>query len=75
MDLPLENDAHDDLSLELAAVDEELVKFVNKVSVDAYNQKLPDGNIYLVLGKAETSTRFQIDGTMFPFIEAFAQFG
>ena len=40
-DAPLEDTASED-SLESAAADNELVKFVNKVIVDAYNQKVRD---------------------------------
>ena len=74
MDSPLENDAHDDSSLESAAADNELVKFVNKVIIDAYNQKVSDIHIEPMPGKAKTGIRFRIDGTLQPYIEVPAQF-
>ena len=74
MDSPLENDAYDDSSLESAAADNELVKFVNKVIIDAYNQKVSDIHIEPMPGKAKTGIRFRIDGTLQPYIEVSAQF-
>ena len=74
MDAPLENDAHDDSSLESAAADNELVKFVNKVIIDAYHQKVSDIHIEPMPGKAKTGIRFRIDGTLQPYIEVPAQF-
>ena len=74
MDSPLENDAHDDSSLESAAADNELVKFVNKVIIDAYHQKVSDIHIEPMPGKAKTGIRFRIDGTLLPYIEVPAQF-
>ena len=74
MDSPIENDAHDDSALESAAADNELVKFVNKVIIDAYNQKVSDIHIEPMPGKAKTGIRFRIDGTLQPYIEVPAQF-
>ena len=65
---------HDDSSLESAAADNELGKFVNKVIMDAYNQKVSDIHIEPMPGKAKTSIRFRIDGTLQPYIEVPAQF-
>ena len=74
MDSPLENDAHDDSALESAAADNELVKFVNKVIIDAYKLKASDIHIEPMPGKAKTGIRFRIDGTLQPYIEVPAQF-
>ena len=74
MDAPLENDAIDESSLESAAADNELVKFVNKVIIDAYNQKVSDIHIEPMPGKAKTGIRFRIDGTLQSYIEVPAQF-
>ncbi|MDP3828193.1 MAG: GAF domain-containing protein, partial [Polaromonas sp.] len=63
MDSPLENDANDDSALESAAADNELVKFVNKVIIDAYKQKASDIHIEPMPGKAKTGIRFRIDGS------------
>ena len=74
MDSPLEHDSADDSALESAAADNELVKFVNKVIIDAYNQKVSDIHIEPMPGKAKTGIRFRIDGTLQPYIEVPAQF-
>lgn len=74
MDSPLDNDASDDSALESAAADNELVKFVNKVIIDAYKQKVSDIHIEPMPGKAKTGIRFRIDGTLQPYIEVPAQF-
>ncbi len=74
MDTPLEGESIDDSSLESAAADNELVKFVNKVIIDAYNQKVSDIHIEPMPGKAKTGIRFRIDGTLQPYIEVPAQF-
>ena len=74
MDSPLEHDANDDSALESAAADNELVKFVNKVIIDAHKQKASDIHIEPMPGKAKTGIRFRIDGTLHPYIEVPAQF-
>jgi type II secretory ATPase GspE/PulE/Tfp pilus assembly ATPase PilB-like protein len=74
MDSPLDGDPVDESSLESAAADNELVKFVNKVIIDAYNQKVSDIHIEPMPGKAKTGIRFRIDGTLQPYIEVPAQF-
>lgn len=74
MDSPMENDANDDPALESAAADNELVKFVNKVIIDAYNQKVSDIHIEPMPGKGKTGIRFRIDGSLQPYIEVPAQF-
>ena len=67
-DAPLEDTANED-SLESAAADNELVKFVNKVIVDAYNQKASDIHIEPMPGKFKTGIRFRIDGGLVPYVE------
>ena len=57
------------LELESAAADNELVKFVNKVIIDAYHQKASDIHIEPLPGKAKTGIRFRIDGSLQPYIE------
>ena len=74
MNAPLEDASFDDSSLESAAADNELVKFVNKVIVDAYNQKVSDIHIEPMPGKAKTGIRFRIDGTLAPYIEVPSHF-
>jgi type II secretory ATPase GspE/PulE/Tfp pilus assembly ATPase PilB-like protein/putative methionine-R-sulfoxide reductase with GAF domain len=59
---------------ESAAADNELVKFVNKVIIDAHNQKASDIHIEPMPGKFKTGIRFRIDGTLYPYIEVPAHF-
>jgi type II secretory ATPase GspE/PulE/Tfp pilus assembly ATPase PilB-like protein len=70
---PLEDEG-DDTALESAAADNELVKFVNKVIVDAYNQRASDIHVEPLLGKAKTGIRFRVDGSLQPYIEVPAQY-
>jgi type II secretory ATPase GspE/PulE/Tfp pilus assembly ATPase PilB-like protein len=70
---PMDDGSNDD-SLESAAADNELVKFVNKVIIDAYNQKVSDIHIEPMPGKLKTGIRFRIDGTLQPYIEVPAHF-
>jgi len=70
---PIEDGSNDD-SLESAAADNELVKFVNKVIIDAYTQKVSDIHIEPMPGKFKTGIRFRIDGTLQPYIEVPAHF-
>ena len=70
---PIDDGSNDD-SLESAAADNELVKFVNKVIIDAYNQKVSDIHIEPMPGKLKTGIRFRIDGTLMPYIEVPAHF-
>ncbi len=72
---PADDDGGDDFSsLESAAADNELVKFVNKVIVDAYNMKASDIHIEPLPGKAKTGIRLRIDGSLQPYIEVPAHF-
>jgi type II secretory ATPase GspE/PulE/Tfp pilus assembly ATPase PilB-like protein len=68
------DEGNNDDSLESAAADNELVKFVNKVIIDAYNQKASDIHIEPMPGKLKTGIRFRIDGTLQPYIEVPAHF-
>jgi type II secretory ATPase GspE/PulE/Tfp pilus assembly ATPase PilB-like protein len=70
---PIDDGSSDD-SLESAAADNELVKFVNKVIIDAYHQKASDIHIEPMPGKLKTGIRFRIDGTLMPYIEVPAHF-
>jgi type II secretory ATPase GspE/PulE/Tfp pilus assembly ATPase PilB-like protein len=57
-----------------AASDNELVKFVNKVIIDAYNRGVSDIHIEPYPGKGMTEIRFRVDGTLMPYIEVPPQF-
>jgi type II secretory ATPase GspE/PulE/Tfp pilus assembly ATPase PilB-like protein len=52
-----------------AAADNELVKLVNKIIVDAYNQGASDIHIEPYPGKGKTEVRFRKDGTLVNYIE------
>ncbi len=68
------DDGSEDTSLESAAADNELVKFVNKVIIDAYHQKVSDIHIEPMPGKFKTGIRFRIDGSLVPYVEVPAHF-
>ena len=74
LNAPLDDELSDDGGLESAAADNELVKFVNKVIVDAYAQRCSDIHIEPLPGKQKTGIRFRIDGTLVPYIEVPAHF-
>jgi type II secretory ATPase GspE/PulE/Tfp pilus assembly ATPase PilB-like protein len=70
---PMDDEAEEG-SLESAAADNELVKFVNRIIVDAYNQRASDIHIEPLPGKAKTGIRFRIDGSLIPYIEVPSHF-
>lgn len=57
-----------------AAADNELVKLVNKIIVDAYKQGASDIHIEPRPGKEKTLIRFRKDGTLVPYIEVPASY-
>jgi type II secretory ATPase GspE/PulE/Tfp pilus assembly ATPase PilB-like protein len=61
----------DDVS---AAADNELVKLVNKVIIDAYHQGASDIHIEPYPGKSKTEIRFRKDGALGPYIEVPASY-
>jgi type II secretory ATPase GspE/PulE/Tfp pilus assembly ATPase PilB-like protein len=61
----------DDVSL---AADNELVKLVNKVIIDAYNQGASDIHIEPYPGKGKTEIRFRRDGGLMPYISVPASY-
>lgn len=56
----------DDVS---GASDNELVKLVNKVIMDAYQQKVSDIHVEPYPGKAKMLIRFRKDGALMPYLE------
>ncbi|MDE2604382.1 MAG: Flp pilus assembly complex ATPase component TadA [Burkholderiales bacterium] len=74
LNAPLDDEGEDGSSLESAAADNELVKFVNKIIVDAYHQRASDIHIEPLPGKAKTGIRFRIDGSLMPYVEVPAHF-
>jgi type II secretory ATPase GspE/PulE/Tfp pilus assembly ATPase PilB-like protein/ribonuclease HII len=75
LNAPMDEDGGgDESSLESAAADNELVKFVNKIIVDAYNLRASDIHIEPMPGKLKTGVRLRIDGSLQPFVEVPAHF-
>jgi type II secretory ATPase GspE/PulE/Tfp pilus assembly ATPase PilB-like protein len=70
-EVSLDGSAADEVS---AAADNELVKLVNKVIIDAYNQGASDIHIEPYPGKAKTEIRFRKDGNLGPYIEVPASY-
>src|SRR5581483_7125900 len=62
---PDDENATDDISL---AADNELVKLVNKIIIDAYQQGASDIHIEPYPGKGKTEIRFRKDGSLQPYI-------
>ena len=57
-----------------AAADNELVKLVNKVIIDAYHQGASDIHIEPYPGRAKTEIRFRKDGSLVPYIQVPASY-
>jgi type II secretory ATPase GspE/PulE/Tfp pilus assembly ATPase PilB-like protein len=57
-----------------AAADNELVKLVNKIIIDAFSQGASDIHIEPYPGKAKTEIRFRKDGNLQPYIEVPASY-
>src|SRR5258708_2008897 len=70
-EVAVEVGSDDDVS---AAADNELVKLVNKVIIDAYNQGASDIHVEPYPGKAKTEIRFRKDGSLGPYIEVPASY-
>jgi type II secretory ATPase GspE/PulE/Tfp pilus assembly ATPase PilB-like protein len=66
----LEDDEDGESSAEVSeAVENELVRLLNKVIVDAYRQGVSDIHIEPQPGKGKTGIRFRKDGVLVPYIE------
>jgi len=63
------DDSVDDSILVSAAADNELVKLVNRIILDAHQQGASDIHIEPLPGKEKTQIRFRIDGVLRPYIE------
>jgi len=70
-ELEVGGDANDEVS---AAADNELVKLVNKIVIDAFNQGASDIHIEPYPGKAKTEVRFRRDGSLMNYIEVPASY-
>ena len=67
---PLEDEAL--VLAESSASDNELVKFVNKMVVDAHHQRASDIHIEPMPGRGKTGIRFRIDGELRHYLEVSA---
>src|SRR5436853_344928 len=70
-EMPEVTDGGDEVS---EAADNELVKLVNKVIIEAYNQGASDIHIEPYPGKGKTEIRFRKDGSLGPYIEVPASY-
>ncbi|MGW8393727.1 GspE/PulE family protein [Pseudoduganella sp. HUAS MS19] len=66
-----ETDAQQEVS---EAVENELVKLLNKIIIDAHRQGVSDIHIEPLPGKGKTGIRFRKDGVLVPYIEIPAAF-
>jgi type II secretory ATPase GspE/PulE/Tfp pilus assembly ATPase PilB-like protein len=73
MDEAPSDEVADDFLASVAS-DNDLVKFVNKIIIDAHTQKASDIHIEPMPGKLKTGIRFRVDGTLQPYIEVPANF-
>ena len=73
-DLDQEPDAEAGEDIASAASDNELVKLVNKVIIDAYQQGASDIHIEPYPGKGKTEIRFRKDGALAPYIQVPASY-
>jgi len=52
-----------------AAADNEVVKLVNKLIIDAYNQNVSDIHIESYPGRAKVEVRYRKDGSLVPYVD------
>ena len=75
MQLDVDDDSGEAASTEVsAAADNELVKLVNKIIIDAYQQGVSDIHIEPAPGKEKTLVRFRRDGSLVKYIEVPASY-
>lgn len=63
-----------DIEESSAASDNELVKLVNKIIIDAYKMGVSDIHVEPYTGKEKTKIRFRKDGSLMPYIEVPASY-
>jgi len=68
------DDGQHEAEASAAAADNELVKFVNKLIVDAHQQGASDIHIEPLPGNQHTGVRFRIDGSLVPYVEVPASY-
>ena len=67
---PMVEEGEEDNYVPNATSENEVVKFVNKVILEAYHKKASDIHIEPGLGKANVGVRLRIDGSLVPYIDA-----
>jgi type II secretory ATPase GspE/PulE/Tfp pilus assembly ATPase PilB-like protein len=67
---PMQEEGEEEDYLASSTADNEVVKFVNKVILEAYQKKASDIHIEPGLGKANVGVRLRIDGSLVPYIDA-----
>jgi type II secretory ATPase GspE/PulE/Tfp pilus assembly ATPase PilB-like protein len=70
MSRPMVEEGEDDNYIPNATSENEVVRFVNKVILEAYHKKASDIHIEPGLGKANVGVRLRIDGSLIPYIDA-----
>jgi len=68
------DDGEHEAQASAAAADNELVKFVNKLILDAHQQGASDIHIEPLPGHQNTGVRFRIDGSLVPYVEVPASY-
>ena len=67
---PMQEEGEEEDYLANSTADNEVVKFVNKVILEAYQKKASDIHIEPGQGKANVGVRLRIDGSLVPYIDA-----
>ena len=67
---PMQEEGEEEDYLASSTADNEVVKFVNKVILEAYQKKASDIHIEPGQGKANVGIRLRIDGSLVPYIDA-----
>ncbi|MEN9670388.1 MAG: hypothetical protein RL018_665 [Pseudomonadota bacterium] len=67
---PMQEEGEEEDYLASSTADNEVVKFVNKVILEAYQKKASDIHIEPGQGKSNVGVRLRIDGSLVPYIDA-----
>jgi type II secretory ATPase GspE/PulE/Tfp pilus assembly ATPase PilB-like protein len=67
---PMQEEGEEEDYLASSTADNEVVKFVNKVILEAYQKKASDIHIEPGQGKENVGVRLRIDGSLVPYIDA-----
>jgi type II secretory ATPase GspE/PulE/Tfp pilus assembly ATPase PilB-like protein len=70
MSRPMQEEGEEENYVPNANADNEVVKFVNKIILEAHHKKASDIHIEPGIGKANVSVRLRIDGSLVPYLDA-----